>query len=217
MRHLIFGKKYNQTADLNNSLFINNVAQTVTMNGTVTRTTDHKGGNTAIQFGSGNLVSVDNLPASPIWSISFWMRSSQTTLEGYIISLTDDYYSNEALIAEINFQSLGSLLVGISSSPYNFKKIEGSFNDNTWRHIVIIFDRSKPANDEIKLYVNSILASITIWNSNNGDHTGNFSNNKVYIGGRTTSTQYRLNGATSPIKMFNYPLTQTEIDNLYNE
>ena len=71
IRRLVFGKKYNTKIYLNNSLFINNVAKAVTMNGTETRTTDHKGGNTAIQFGSGNLASVDNLPASAVWSVSF--------------------------------------------------------------------------------------------------------------------------------------------------
>ena len=47
--------------------------------------------------------------------------------------------------------------------------------------------------------------------------SGNFLSKKIFIGGRGNSFQYPFVGVTSPIKMFNYPLTQTEIDNLYNE
>ena len=217
MRKLIFGKKYIQTADLNNSLFINNVAKAVTMNGKVTRTTDHKGGNTAIQFGSGNLVSVDALPASPVWSIAFWMKTTQTNLEAYLVELGTNYYDTQSFVAEINYQTLGSILLGLTSSPRNFKKLEGTLNNNTWRHFVIQYNRNLTANDEIILYVNGIKQILNVWNGNNGEHSGNFITDKLYIGGRGNSYSFPFNGVLSPIKMFNYALTQTEIDNLYNE
>ena len=220
MRHLIFGKKYIQTADLNNSLFINNVAQTVTMNGTVTRTTDHKGGNTAIQFGSGNLVSMNNLPISSVWSVAFWMKTNSTSLVQIMVELSSNFNNKNGLFVDLSDGSsiLGKLMAGISSSSSkNTKNTNNTLNDGLWKHIVIIFDRNQPVQNEIKIYINNLLSATSTYLGNNSEMSGNFISDKIYLGGRGNSYQYPFIGATSPIKMFNYALTQTEIDNLYNE
>ena len=217
MRKLIFGRKYVQPADLNNSLFINNIASPVVMYGKVTLTTDHKGGNTAIQFGSGNLVSVDNLPASPVWSVAFWIKTSQTT-QGFIIELTANFNNNVPafLIWQNQFianrftagynQALGQNMYGNCNTK---------INDGNWHFITVIMNRNETMNNELKIYVDKVLTSITYTSQYNT--SGNFKTDKIYIGGRGNTFAIPLNGATSPIKMFNYQLTQTEIDNLYNE
>ena len=191
---------------------INNLVQ----NGTITFTTDRKGGNTAVQFGSGFLQTINNLPASSIWSISFWINTTQTSLEGYLFYLTTNYYSNNAFVSELNFQNVNKLLAGISASPHNFKTLSKVLNDNNWHHIVLIFDRGKSATDEIKIYIDNVLQTLSIFNSNNGDHTGNFVSDKLYIGA-VGSNLYKYQGKMSDIKIFNYPLNQAEITNLYNE
>ena len=203
---------YDFNGNFNEKNGINNLVQ----NGTVTFTTDRKGGNTAVQFGSGFLQTNSNLPASNVWSISFWINTTQTSLEGYLFSLTSDYYSNNAFVSELNFQNINNLLAGISASPYNFKTLSKVLNDNNWHHIVLIFDRSKSANDEIKIYIDNVLQTLSVFNSNNGDHSVNFVSDKLYIGA-TGSNSFKYQGKMSDIKLFNRPLTQTEITNLYNE
>ena len=207
MRHLIFGNKY----ILNNSLFINNVAQTVTMNGTVTRTTDHKGGNTAIQFGSGNLVSMNNLPASPVWSISFWVKNIENITQYQTILNTQ---SSSAGIINIPInKNAANRLSAISSNTAG-----GAYSErgvamppiNTWNHVVLILNRAESGVNENKFYINKVLTKpITVAGT---EQTGNFVSAKLEIAPANV-----FKGATSPIKMFNYALTQTEIDNLYNE
>ncbi len=76
-------------------------------------------------------------------------------------------------------------------------------------------NRNETMNNELKIYVDKVLTSITYTSQYNT--SGNFRTDKIYIGGRGNTFATPLNGATSPIKMFNYALTQTEIDNLYNE
>ena len=217
MRKLIFGKKYIQTADLNNSLFINNVATPVLMNGIVTRTTDHKGGNTAIQFGSGNLASVDNLPASPVWSISFWMKTTQLTL-GILAESSENFNNNRpGFLVDINEYSVSKILASMNDSSYKIKSPLGTnINGGDWQHIVIIFNRNSTGDDEIKIFKNKEQLVLSTVNYNT-EMSGDFLSRKIFIGGRGTSYQYPFVGATSPFKLFNYPLTQTEIDNLYNE
>ena len=217
MRKLIFGKKYIQTADLNNSLFINNVATPVLMNGIVTRTTDHKGGNTAIQFGSGNLASVDNLPASPVWSISFWMKTTQLTL-GILAESSENFNNNRpGFLVDINEYSVSKILASMNDSSYKIKSPLGTnINGGDWQHIVIIFNRNSTGDDEIKIFKNKEQLVLSTVNYNT-EMSGDFLSRKIYLGGRENSYQYPFVGATSPIKMFNYELSQTEINNLYNE
>ena len=222
--HLVFGRKYTQpiptdyilaynfNGNFNDVNGVNNLAQ----KGTVTFTTDRKGGNTAVQFGSGYLETVNNLPVSSVWSISFWINTTQTSLEGYLFSLTTNYYNNNAFVSELNYQNVNKLLAGISASPHNFKTLSKVLNDNNWHHIVLIFDRGKSANDEVKIYIDNVLQTLSVFNSNNGDHTGNFVSDKLYIGA-ASSNLYKYQGKMSDIKIFNYPLNQAEITNLYNE
>ena len=217
MRKLIFGKKYIQTADLNNSLFINNVATPVLMNGTVTRTTDHKGGNTAIKFGSGNLVSINNLPASPVWSVSFWAKTSQAEVS-IITELTNNFNNKYAFYSSINENVNGKIVVGSWGNNYKVKTASSvNFNDNQWHHWVFILNRTETGDNEIKIYRDKVQLLLSTVSTYNNEQTGNYVSDKIYLGGRGTSYQYPFVGATSPIKMFNYPLTQTEINNLYNE
>ena len=215
--HLVFGRKYVQSADLNNSLFINNIASPVVMNGKVTRTTDHKGGNTAIQFGSGNLVSMNNLPASPVWSVAFWMKTNTTVLNQMLFELTTFWDKKNAFGCLFNHSVLNGLSGAVTNTfdEYNILRNVDTYNDNQWHHIVMIFDRAQPSANEVKIYKDKILKSTnpTI----TAENTGNFISDKIYLGCRGNSYQLPFVGATSPIKMFNYPLTQTEITNLYNE
>ena len=217
MRKLIFGKKYNTKIDLNNSLFINNVAKAVTMNGMVTRTTDHKGRNTAIQFGSGNLVSVDNLPTSPIWSVSFWAKTNQTAVS-LIVELTNNYNSKYAFYSSINEITNGNIAIGSWGNNYKVKTASSvNFNDNQWHHWVFILNRNETGDNEIKIYRDKVQLLLSTAYSLNNEQTGSYVSDKIYLGGRGNTFATPFNGATSPFKLFNYPLTQTEIDNLYNE
>ena len=218
MRRLIFGRKYVQPADLNNSLFINNVAKAVTINGMVTRTTDHKGGNTAIKFGSGNLVSVDNLPTSPIWSIAFWMKTTQLTI-GILAESSENYNNNRpGFLVDINEYTQNKILASINVLRASKVKspLGTNINGGDWQHIVIIFNRNSTGDNEIKIFKNKEQLVLSTVNYNT-EMSGDFLSRKIFIGGRGTSYQYPFVGATSPIKMFNYELSQTEINNLYNE
>ena len=217
MRRLIFGRKYVQLADLNNSLFINNIARPVVMNGKVTLTTDHKGGNTAIQFGSGNLVSMNNLPASPVWSVSFWAKTSQTA-NSIITELTNNYNSKYAFYSSINEFGNGKIVIGSWGNNYKLKTASSvNFNDNQWHHWVFILNRNETGDNEIKIYRDKVQLLLSTVSAFNYEQTGNYVSDKIYLGGRGASYQFPFVGATSPFKLFNYPLTQTEIDNLYNE
>ena len=213
--HQIFGRKYTQpiptdyilaynfNGNFNDVNGVNNLAQ----KGTVTFTTDRKGGNTAVQFGSGYLQTVNNLPASSVWSISFWMKNnfnSTVTVfggeSGVNNSQTFNFVMNDA---GVNYY------ITIKGSSFNRWRTSDNLKDNIWHHYVFILDRTKLANEEIQVYIDGVKKNTIQFSSS--DSSGNFVSSRINFG------QQSWTGLLGDIKIYNRPLTQTEITNLYNE
>ena len=213
--HLVFGRKYTQpiptdyilaynfNGNFNDVNGVNNLAQ----KGTVTFTTDRKGGNTAVQFGSGYLQTVNNLPASSVWSVSFWMKNnfnSAVTVFGGEFgvngSQTFNFVMNDA---GVNYY------ITIKGSSFNRWRTSDNLKDNIWHHYVFILDRTKLANEEIQVYIDGVKKNTIQFSSS--DSSGNFVSSRINFG------QQSWTGLLGDIKIYNRPLTQTEITNLYNE
>lgn len=222
IHHLVFGRKYTQPIPTDYILAYNfdgnfndvNGVNNLVQNGTITFTTDRKGGNTAVQFGSGDLTTINNLPASPIWAFSFWIKTTDTSSLRVIIAINLVTIGNRELgivlengkiRAEINNAGVAYLNVGTGPTI---------INNNIWHHVVVILDSTQAASNEVKIWINNISQSLTkIYNY---ETSGNFIN-KGLIFGRTSTNLNYFNGALDDIKLYNYPLTQTQITNLYNE
>ena len=213
--HLVFGRKYTQPIptdyilayDFNGNFNEKNGINNLVQKGTVTFTTDRKGGNTAVQFGSGYLQTVNNLPASSVWSVSFWMKNnfnSAVTVFGGEFgvngSQTFNFVMNDA---GVNYY------ITIKGSSFNRWRTSDNLKDNIWHHYVFILDRSKIANQEIQVYIDGVKKNTIQFSS--ADSVGNFVSSRINFG------QQLWTGLLGDIKIYNRPLTQTEITNLYNE
>ena len=215
IHHLVFGRKYTQpiptdyilaynfNGNFNDINGVNNLAQ----KGTVTFTTDRKGGNTAVQFGSGYLQTVNNLPASSVWSVSFWMKNNFNSVVtvfggefGVNNSQTFNFVMNDA---GVNYY------ITIKGSGFNRWRTSDNLKDNIWHHYVFILDRTKLANEEIQVYIDGVKKNTIQFSSSNS--SGNFVSSRIIFG------QQLWTGSLDDIKLYNRPLTQTEITNLYNE
>ena len=221
IHHQVFGKQYgglylsyNFNGNLNDSSGNNRNA---TQNGTITYTTGRKGvPNTAIKFGSGNIVT-PTLPASNVWSISFWFKTNSTANTIWL-ELSPLSNTINGFLSTINNDGSGKIRGYINSgntSNVNLKFTNNSFNDNNWHHLVLILDRTQPASNEIKIYVDKVLQSLS--STNNSEQSGNFTSEKIYIGARGITLTQPYNGAMDDFKLVNYHFSQTEITNLYNE
>ena len=213
--HQIFGRKYTQPIPTDYILAYNfdgnfndvNGVNNLVQNGTVTFTTDRKGGNTAVQFGSGYLQTVNNLPASSVWSISFWMKNNSNSVItvfggefGVNGSQTFNFVMNDA---GVNYY------ITIKGSSFNRWRTSDNLKDNIWHHYVFILDRTKLANEEIQVYIDGVKKNTIQFSSSNS--SGNFVSSRINFGQRLWT------GSLDDIKLYNRPLTQTEITNLYNE
>lgn len=215
LHHLVFGRNLYLYDFLYSE--INSIVSylPVNKNGTVTNTTDRKGGNTAIQFGSGYLQTVNNLPASSVWSVSFWVKNTTTDFK-VLFSLNNGVTDAKQL--QISINAVGNPTITISSpnnplTNYNQKTFPNT-NQTSWNHIVIVFNRDLSDSEEIKLYKNGVLTASS--SQGNYDQTGLFQNAKLTIGALYNG-QYISNSTMDDVKIFNRPLTQIEITNLYNE
>ena len=222
--HLVFGRKYgglylsyNFNGNLNDS---SGNGRNATANGTITYGVGRKGvAGTAIQFGSGNIMT-PTLPVSSVWSISFWFKTNSTSLVQVMFELSSNFNNTNGLLVDLNDTSpiLGKLMAGISSSSSkNLKNTNNTLNDGLWKHIVIILDKNQPVQNEIKIYINNLLSATSTYLGDNSEMSGNFISDKIYIGGRGLTYVYPYLGLIDDFKLYNYPLTQTEITNLYNE
>ena len=222
--HLVFGRKYTQPIPTDyflaynfdgNLLDSSGNGRNATANRTITYGVGRKGvAGTAIQFGSGNIIT-PTLPSSSVWSISFWFKTSSTSNTVWL-ELSPLLNSINGFLSTINNDGSGKIRGYINTSGNsNLKYTNNQFNDNNWHHLVLILDRSQAVSREIKIYVDNVLQTLS--SLMNVEQSGNYTSENLYIGARGTTFIHPYNGLMDDFKLFNYSLTQTEITNLYNE
>ena len=102
--------------------------------------------------------------------------------------------------------------------------IKGNAGDNTacfarpsagtWHHWTIVMDKGAAGATEITPYIDGILVTYTKIASPNS--TNNFGNHPLYLMSRGGASLFGA-GLMDDAKIFNYPLTPTQIKTLYNE
>lgn len=219
IHHLVFGRKYGGlylSYNFNGNLLDSSGnGRNAKANGIITYGVGRKGiAGTAIQFGRGNIMT-PILPTSSLWSISFWFKTSSTSNTIWL-ELSPLLNSINGFLSTINNDGSGKIRGYINTSEkYNLKYTNNQFNDNNWHHLVLILDRSQAVSSEIKIYVDNVLQTLS--SLTNVEQSGNYTSENLYIGARGTTLIQPYNGLMDDFKLFNYPLTQTEITNLYNE
>ena len=146
-------------------------------------------------------------------SISFWIKTNQTATS-IIAELSTNTNNNNAFYNALNDLLPNRIALGDHISDYNIGDSAININDNNWHHVVLIIDRSLGTSQN-KIYVDGILSYVqnTLYQSNLNGNWGLF---PLFIGQRGGSL-YGFNGQMKFLKIFNYPLSQTEITNLYNK
>ena len=148
-------------------------------------------------------------------SVSFWMKTSQTATAA-ILELSNNFNNNNAFGSFINDLFANKITISDHNpSGHNIVDSAININDNVWRHIVITIDRTLVGNQQNKIYVDGVLSYVQN-TSYQVDLNGQWALNPLFIGQRGGSL-YGFNGKIKFLKIFNYPLSQTEITNLYNK
>ena len=147
-------------------------------------------------------------------SISFWMKTTQTAT-AIIAELSTNTNNNDAFYNAINDLLPNRIAIGDFRYGYNIGNSAININDNNWHHVVSMIDRNLVGNQQNKIYVDGILSYVqdTRFQS---DLNGQWALNPLFIGQRAGSS-LGFNGQMKFLKIFNYPLSPTEITNLFNK
>ena len=223
--HQIFGRKY---GSVNNSKILdlplqNNFTDTTGINTMIAGGTSNlptftlEGGEYAATFnGSQSLKTNANFVInSDKISVSFWMKTSQTVVAVVSEISTNATSGNNAFGVYINDLLANRIEIADNQSVLNIGNSATNINNNTWRHIVLTIDRSLVGNQQNKIYVDGILSYVQNA-SLQSDLNGNWDLNPLFIGQRE-GRYFGFNGQMKFLKIFNYPLSTSEITNLYNK
>ena len=171
----------------------------------------------AIFNGSQSIKTTTNLPInSDKVTAAFWMKTTQTTT-GLITEISEIWSApgSNSFSTSVNGVTENKLYVGeqTTNTVRNVRQSTADVNDNTWRHVAVVFDRANPTATKITLYINGVSAGTTA--TTNGSTAGNFVNNILFIGQRAGSS-IGFNGSLTKLKIYNYPFTPSEVSTLYN-
>ena len=148
-------------------------------------------------------------------SISFWIKTRQTATAA-VIELGTNTNSNNSFICSTNDTLSNRIsITDHNSSGHNIGNSAIKINDNVWRHIVLTIDRTLVGNQQNKIYVDGVLSYVQS-TTHQTDLNGQWALNPLFIGQRGGSL-YSFSGQLKFLKIFNYPLSTTEITNLYNK
>ena len=149
-------------------------------------------------------------------SISFWMKTRQTA-GSTVLELSSNYNYFNAFAVFINDLLANRVEIAdhTSVSTYNVGISATNINNNTWRHIVLTIDRSLAGTQQNKIYVDGVLSYVQS-TTYRVDLNGQWALNPLFIGQRAGNS-IGFNGQLKFLKIFNYPLSVTEITNLYNK
>jgi hypothetical protein len=110
--------------------------------------------------------------------------------------------------------------VGNGGGSYGrFSGYSSIVNQNEFYHIAMVFNGSGATNgDKLKLYINGIARTMTFFNGSIPSTTADLSGIPFQIAReRNEDADGYFEGIVDDFRIYNYPLTQTQIRTVYNE
>jgi hypothetical protein len=153
--------------------------------------------------GAGNVSVAGLLNNQPYFSLAAWVKITAHDASGTdVISLGD----------RVVLRATSTALQGVfyNGSSYPTVSYNTAIADTGWRHVALTFDR---AADSMKLYLDGALVA-TRTETTSAVYTGGGANTVVGAHGNG-NTAYDLNGSIDDVRIYNKPLSDQEVRELY--
>jgi len=157
------------------------------------------------------------MPDDPVWdtgntvSVSHWFKAGSVVSGGkgmvvhdrsnykYLTYITSDYETLSFYVRTTD---------SVKAAGYHLPS--GDFDDGTWHHFVGVYDRYAADGNRVKMYLDGVRRG-----TNPGtDHPIAAGDEGIVFGSWGGGSYY--NGSLDDIAVFDHPLTQAEIDYVYN-
>ncbi|WP_414837740.1 LamG domain-containing protein [Candidatus Nanosalina sp. VS9-1] len=189
-----------------------------TLNGGITRTASGLHGQNAYSFdGSDDFVEVSDSPELSLegreLTMSFWIRTSTSGRGGFIRkNPVNDW--QPVYEAEVNRDGNGYLRFMNGDSTYEHTVSTITVNDGELHHIAATFNDS---GSTARAFVDGELVDTWNWNAQNHDTGGNLQFGRMAQSNDSTTneTTAYYSGELSEIRLYNRPLTVSEIQYIY--
>ena len=153
----------------------------------------------AVSFTGSNQIVISNAPTNVV-TISAWVKYDSISSNGPIIVKGDNDWNSSVWDWGIWADNNNFYVTSYSSSSF----CSVNHDNTSWYHLVLVRDNGSETAD---FYVNGNYVA-----SSAGSNGNSFANT-MYSGG--VHGQY-MQGAVEEIQLFDYPLSSSEINNLYN-
>lgn len=148
-------------------------------------------------------------------TISFWIKPVSLTGVAVIAEIGATFSSSQSFLIAINDPEAGDLSSAHGAGGITHAKTTSSKVTASWTHVVVDIDKSRPANDETRIYVNNINVT-TSFGGNDNDTDGVLNSGILYIGKRNGNT-LPLHAYLQDFRIYNRTLTEIERTQLFNE
>ena len=164
-------------------------------------------------------VPTDDFPTTlNTGSISMWIRlNADRTEDAALAAKSTDTLERD--FCWLSVDTLGRLSYATkyqgTAEAGGYRTTPGTVPDNVWTHIVITADGV----NTIKMYVNAVEESLTVINGDNGTNETFFEKGTTWAIGKlhkSTGDEGFFCGELDEVRFYETPLTQSEIDSLFN-
>jgi len=159
-------------------------------------------------------IPVINLSTTSAVTVAAWVNRTYSTVGGHTLFESSTNYNNST--TGFGVFPDDSACKGIQASVHG--NVGYSVNcysqpsSGAWHHLVFVFDKSQPGNNEVNLYIDGILQTPTQHYLTN-NNTNAFGSNATYLFSRGGASEF-TSGMMDDLQIYNRALSATEIQGL---
>ena len=158
-----------------------------------------------------------NLGTNPAVSMSLWLKRTYTVPGSgadILYEFSANFNSSTTGFMFFPDDQCGGMAVGVhGNSGYNIKCYTQP-TSGAWHHLVVIYDKSQNAANEVTLYLDAVLQTARS-QAYTADNSNAFATNPLYLFSRG-GTQLFASGTIDDLRIYNRTLSASEVTQLYN-
>jgi len=155
-----------------------------------------------------------NLSTTSAITVSLWANRTYSTVGGHTLLEDSANYNTSTTGFGIfpDDDTCQGIMIGVRGNAGFNNGCFSQPSSGVWHHLVVIFDKSQPPENEVTFYIDGTLQTPTQW-LNASDNTNNFGNNRIYLFSRGGTLEFNA-GRIDQLQIYSRALSSAEIQTL---